>query len=42
MLRAKIDEIAEIIRITEKSKATEKDAEELTNEIKEAVWKHYR
>ncbi len=42
ILKAKINEIAEIIKIAEKSKAKEKDAEELTNEIKEAVWEHYK
>ncbi len=39
MLKSKINEASEIIKIAEKSKATEKDVEELTDKIKEGVWK---
>lgn len=42
ILKAEIEKIDEIMRIASESKATEKDVEELTNEIKEAIWKHYK
>ncbi|MEK6878362.1 MAG: hypothetical protein AABY22_02075 [Nanoarchaeota archaeon] len=41
ILRSRLDEAVRIKRIAGKSKATEKDVEDLTNEIKEAVWEHY-
>lgn len=34
--------IARIREIAAKSKATDKDVEEITNEVKESVWKHYK
>ena len=36
-----MEEITEFERIVSKSKGTEKDAEDLSNEIKEAVWKRH-
>ena len=41
ILKLKINKVAEIKRITSKSKATEKDVEELTENVKEAVWKQH-
>ena len=41
LLQERLKEIIEYNRILSKSKATEKDVEEITNEIKDAVWKHY-
>lgn len=41
ILKLKINKIAEIKRIASKSKATERDAEELTDKVKEAVWKQH-
>ena len=38
------ERIAKVVRYNEiisRSKATEEDVEELSNEIKEAVWKHH-
>lgn len=37
----KLKKIARIREIASKSKATDNDVEEITNEVKEAVWKHY-
>ena len=42
IVQKKLQEIAEIKRISMKSKATDADVEEITNEIKEAVLKHYK
>ena len=39
ILKSKLDETAEVIRIVGKSKMIEKDAEELTNEINELLAK---
>lgn len=41
ILQSKIEETARFQKIVSKSKATEEDVEELTNEIKEAVWKKH-
>lgn len=41
VLREKLEEIEEIKKIAAKSQATEKDVEELSDEINEALWKHY-
>ena len=40
-LQERIDEVANYNRILAKSKATEKDVEELTEEIKEGIWKRH-
>ena len=42
ILQEKIKKVARYNEILSKSKATENDVEELSSEIKEAVWKHYR
>lgn len=42
ILKLRIKEIEEIMKIARESKATEKDVEELTDEIKDAVWDHYK
>ncbi len=41
MLREKLSEIEEIKKIAAKSKLTEKDVEELSNEINENAARHY-
>lgn len=41
VLQKKLKRVASYNQILEKSQATEEDVEELSNEIKEAVWKHY-
>ncbi len=41
MLQEKIRRVVRYNEILSKSKATEEDVEELSNEIKDGVWKHY-
>lgn len=41
ILQEKLKRVARYNQLLDKSQATEKDVEELTDEIKEAVWKHY-
>ena len=41
LLQERIKEVVEYNRILSMSKATEKDVEEISNEIKEAVWKRH-
>ena len=41
IIREKLEEIARFRRIVAKSKATEKDVEELTDKINQALAKHY-
>ncbi len=37
----KLEEIAEFRRIIAKSRATDSDVEELSNEVKDAVWRRH-
>lgn len=37
----KIRKVAKYNEILSKSKATDKDVEEISNKIKDAIWKHY-
>ena len=41
VLQEKIRKVARYNEILSKSKATDKDVEEVTKEIKDAVWKRY-
>ena len=41
ILQERLREIIRYNEIISKSKATEEDVDELTDEIKEAVWKHH-
>jgi len=41
ILQSKIEETACFQRTVSKSQATEEDVEELTDEIKEAIWKRH-
>ncbi len=42
VLQEKLKRVVRYNQLLDKSQATEKDAEELSDEIKEAVWKHYK
>ncbi len=41
LLQSKIRKVIDYNRIISKSQATDEDVEELSNEIKEAVWKRH-
>ena len=41
LLQERLNEISEYNRILSKSKATEKDVQEIADEIKEAIWENY-
>ncbi len=41
LLQERLDEVVSYNNILSKSKATEKDAEEIAEEIKKAVWENY-
>ena len=42
VLQERLKRVARYNQILEKSQATEEDVKELSDEIKEAVWKHYK
>ena len=41
ILQEKIRKVVRYNNILSKSKATDKDVEELSNDVKDAVWRHY-